>query len=97
MRDVIVSPLVMDKISELRRYLIEELKMSREAAHRRTDRIDNFLLSLSAPADYALCRFERWRVMGYRCAAFEGWVFAYEAFDEGVVIRDMSHGKQLVA
>ncbi len=41
---------------------------------------------------YPLCRFKRWCKLGYRCAVFEKhWVFAYEIFPEGIIIRDMSH------
>ncbi len=82
----------MDMVSDLRIYLIEELKMSRETTHKRTDRIDSFLLSLANKTDYPLCRFKKWRILGYRCAVFEkDWIFAYEAFEGGVIIRDMSH------
>ncbi len=95
MREVVISETVIDKIGDLRAYLIEQLKMSQHAAHKRTDRIDRFLLSLGAPADRALCRFRQWRELDYRCATFEGWVFAYEIFDEGIIVRDMAHGKLL--
>jgi|SRR5690554_3432629 hypothetical protein len=92
MRKVAVSDIVMNKVSDLRIYLIEELQLSWEAAHKRTNRIEKFLLSLSNPADYPLCRFKKWRAMGYRCAIFEkDWVFAYELFEDGVIVRDMSH------
>ena len=96
MRRVIVSQLVMDKVSDLRAFLTDELRLSREAAHHRTDRIDTFLSSLAAAADYPLCRFKRWHKLGYRCAIFEkNWVFAYEVFDEGIIIRVMSHTAML--
>jgi len=92
MRNVSVSDIVMDKVSDLRIYLIEELKMSREAAHKRTDRIEVFLLSLAHVADYPLCRFKKWRKKGYRCVVFEKkWIFAYEVFEDGIIIMDMSH------
>ena len=92
MREVLVSDTVMDKVSHLRIYLIEELKLSRETAHKRTDRIDNFLLSLTNAADYPLCRFKKWRKLGYRCVVFEkDWIFAYEIFEDGNIIRDMFH------
>ncbi|NDV80651.1 hypothetical protein D0T87_01490 [Bacteroides sp. 51] len=97
MREVLVSETVMNKVVDLRDYLIEDLKLSREAAHKRTDRIDGFLLSLAGEADYPLCRFKRWRVMGYRCAVFEkDWIFAYEVFDDGIIVRDMSHTSLLI-
>lgn len=95
MREIIYSVQVRSKMDELEHYLIHEYKMSRTAARARVDRIDNFLAGLSAPADYALCRFRHWRDLGYRCLPFEGWVFAYEVVPEGVIVRDMSHGAAL--
>jgi hypothetical protein len=96
MREVAVSDVVMGKVSDLRVYLIEQLKLSQEAAHKRTDRIDRFLLSLSNNADYPLCRFKKWRILGYRCAVFEkDWIFVYEIFEDGIIVRDMSHAKLL--
>jgi hypothetical protein len=92
MREVIISNTVQDKLADLRMYLLDELKLSKEAAKARTYRIDDFLLALGNPADYALCRFKKWQILGYRCAVFEKtWVFAYEIFDNGVIVRDMSH------
>ena len=92
MRKVVVSDIVQNKLTDLRIYLIEELKLSREGAKARTCRIDDFLLALGTPADYPLCRFKRWRTLGYRCAVFEkSWVFAYETFYGGVIVRDMAH------
>jgi len=92
MREVVISDTVLNKLADLRRYLIDELKLSREAAKARTYRIDAFLLSLGYPADYQLCRFKRWKLLGYRCAVFERtWVFAYEIIHSGVIVRDMSH------
>ena len=92
MRKVYVSDQVWDMISELELYLKIELKFSKVAARQRSDRMRVFLKSLSNPADYALCRFKRWRELGYRCAVFEkSWIFAYETFDGGVIIRDMAH------
>lgn len=88
MRKVAISETVLDKVSELRAFLTDELKLSREAAHGRTDRIN----ALAGAADYPLCRFKKWHRLGYRCAVFEkDWVFAYEVFDDGIIIRDMCH------
>ena len=82
----------MDKVAELRAYLTDTLKLSQKATYKRIDRIDAFLLSLANQADYPLCRFKKWRTLGYRCAVFEkDWVFAYEVFEDGVIVRDMSH------
>lgn len=92
MREVLIADTVLNRISELRIYLVEELKLSREAALNRTERMDDFLRSLGNAADYPLCRFRKWCSLGYRCAVFEkDWVFAHELFDEGVIVRDMSH------
>jgi hypothetical protein len=97
MRKVHISRPVLNRISELELFLKNELKLSKEAARKRSDRIKCFVASLSMPADYALCRFKEWRELGYRCAVFEkSWVFAYEIFDGGVIVRDMSHTATLV-
>ncbi len=91
MRKVIVSSSVMARIVELRIHLSVELKLSEAAAVKRMDRIGDFLKSLGNPGDYALCRFRRWRKAGYRCALFEGWIFAYDVVPEGIIVCDMAH------
>lgn len=92
MRKVQISGLVKDKISELESYLIEELKLSEKAALRRSHRMREYVRSFSNLVHYPLCRFKKWRQLGYRCAVFEkDWVFAYEIFEDGIIIRDMSH------
>ncbi|SDZ79162.1 hypothetical protein SAMN05216365_1236 [Porphyromonadaceae bacterium NLAE-zl-C104] len=92
MRDVIVSDTVVNKISELRDYLAIELKMSENAAMNRVDRMGDFLKSLANLVEYPLCRFKKWRSLGYRCAVFEkDWIFAYEVVKEGVIVQDMSN------
>lgn len=96
MRKIIISVSVQNRIEELELFLKDELKLSKEAAQRRTDRIDAFLKSLVNEADYPLCRFKKWNSLGFRCAVFEkDWVFAYEVVKEGVIVRDMSHAKLL--
>ena len=95
MRKVSISEVVWDKLDELADYMVDEFKLSEEAAMRRIDRLLIFLAALGNPANYALCRFKRWRTLGYRCAGFESWVFAYEIFDSGVIVRDMAHGATL--
>ena len=97
MRKVIVPNDLWCKISEIKNYLINDLRLSETAAEARINRMENFVASFAMPADYALCRFWKWRVLGYRCAVFEKtWVFAYEVFDEGVIVRDMSHAALLI-
>ena len=96
MREVIISGVVEQRIEELEWYLVDVLKLSEDAALNRSWRMRKFVASLSNPVDYALCRFKRWRALGYRCAAFEGWVFAYEIIDSGVIVRDMAHGAALI-
>ena len=92
MREVVISDMVRAKIAALNLYLTQEFLLSREAAMFRIKRMENFVESLSIPADYPICRFKRWRALGYRCAVFEkSWIFAYEIFYDGVIVRDMSH------
>jgi len=91
MRKVRISETVWDKIDELADYLVDEYKLSEEAAIRRIDRLTSFLIALGNPVNYALCRFKQWRTLGYRCAVFENWVFAYEIFDGGIIVQDMAH------
>ena len=97
MREVIIPYSLWRKIENIRDYLIFELKLSEAAAEARITRMDDFIAKLSNPVGYALCRFKRWRVLGYHCVVFENsWVSAYEIFDGGVVVRDMSHTASLV-
>jgi hypothetical protein len=96
MRDIIISDVVQYRLSELGLFLTQEYNMSPSTSEARISRIYRLLGSLSAPGDSALCRFRPWNRLGYHCIAFEGWVFAYEIFDDGVIVRDMSHGKLLV-
>jgi len=92
MREIIVSDTVKMKLKQLEYFLIDELKLSEEAALKRSRRMRTFVKSLGYPVDYALCRFKKWRKLGFRCAVFEkSWVFAYEIYDDGIIIRDMSH------
>lgn len=92
MHKIIVSRQVQDKISDLETYMRNELKLSKKAARRRSDRMRQFVLFLANNADYPFCRFKKWCVLGFRCAVFEkDWVFAYQIYDEGIIIQDMSH------
>jgi hypothetical protein len=92
MREVIISQTVRDKIDDLELFLRNVLKLSKGAAKRRCDRMDGLFESLGSAADYPLCRFKKWQVLGYRCVVFEkDWIFAYEVFEGGVIVRDMSH------
>ena len=96
MRKVIVSDLVRKKLEELEYFLIDELKLSEEFALKRSRRMRVLINSLCNPADYPLCRFKKWKVLGYRCVVFErDWVFAYEVFKNGVIVRDMAHTSTL--
>lgn len=98
MREVRVSGLVRDKIAELESYLINELKLSEEAALHRSARMRAFVHAFRNEADYPLCRFKKWKALGYRCAVFEkSWVFAYEIFEDGIIVRDLSHTSLLSA
>lgn len=92
MREVRISGSVRDKIADLESYLIDDLKLSEEAALLRSNRMREFVRSFCSNVDYPRCRFKKWCRLGYRCAVFEkDWVFAYEVFEDGVIVRDMSH------
>jgi hypothetical protein len=92
MREVYISDTVHAKIHELELYLKNELNLSKEAALKRSNQMRKFVFSLNSPVKHALCRFKQWRILGYHCAIFEKtWIFAYEIFEEGIIIRDMSH------
>ena len=92
MYNVFVADSVWAKMEELEHYLIDELKLSEIAALQRTGRMRQFLKTISPMLRYPLCRFKQWCDLGYRCAVFEkSWVFAYEEFEDGIIVRDMSN------
>ena len=96
MRSFIVSPTVTDKLSDLVAYLKDDLKLSEEASLAYYERFMTFIRSFGAEVDYPLCRFKRWRALGYRCTVFEKqWILAYEVVDEGVIVQDMSNAALL--
>lgn len=97
-REIILSTEVVDKLTDLVAYLKDELMLSQQAASAYRSRFIEFISSLKAEVDHPLCRFKRWRELGYRCAIFEkDWVLAYQVVPEGVIIKDMSHTKLLKA
>jgi len=90
MCEIIIPDRLWGKIEAIKNYLISELKLSEEAAISRIDRMEDFVRSFAIPTAYPLCRFKQWRELGYRCAVFErDWIFAYEVFDNGVIVRDL--------
>jgi hypothetical protein len=98
MRKVDVSHNVREQLDDLALYMVNEFKLSEQAAMIRIGRFAEFMFSLSSEVDHPRCRFKRWRRLGYRCAVFEkNWVLAYEVFDSGIIVRDMSHAKLLTA
>jgi hypothetical protein len=66
-----VSAPLVAKFDEVVDYLQNELKFSETAASAYQKRFFVFLSSLGVEVDYALCRFRKWRSLGYRCVAFE--------------------------
>jgi len=92
MKEVHISATVWDKMDELESYLTNELKLSKKLAFRKTAKMRKFIHSLGEPILYAKCRFKKWAARGFYCAVFEkSWIFAYEVFDEGIIVRDMEH------
>ena len=88
MREVIVSPIVLGKVS----YLKDDIKLSEEAAQAYRGQFVQFIMTCSAEINHPLCQFKRWCKLGYRCAVFEKhWVLAYQILDEGIIIQDMCH------
>lgn len=91
-RSIIVSALVVDKLTELVVYLKDDLRLSEAAALAYRDRFLAYIRSFGAEVEHPLCRFKKWCALGYHCAVFErNWVLAYEVTEEGVVVQDMSH------
>jgi hypothetical protein len=59
--------------------------------------MQDFVTSFIIPTAYPICRFKKWQDLGYRCAVFEkDWIFAYEVFDKGIIIRDLLHTTTLI-
>ncbi len=59
--------------------------------------MERFVMNFAKSVNHAPRRFKKWNMHGYHCAVFEKeWVFAYEIFDEGVIVRDMSYTALLV-
>ena len=75
MREVIVSEHLWGKIKEVNDYLINELHLSEEATEKRIRRMEQFVMDFAKRVDHPLCRFKKWRTLGYHCAVFEkDWV-----------------------
>lgn len=71
MREVIVSEHLWGKIKEVNDYLINELHLSEEATEKRIRRMEQFVMDFAKRVDHPLCRFKKWRTLGYHCAVFE--------------------------
>ena len=69
MREVIVSEHLWGKIKEVNDYLINELHLSEEATEKRIRRMEQFVMDFAKRVDHPLCRFKKWRTLGYHCAA----------------------------
>ena len=65
MREVVISDAVLEKIGELEIFLKEGLKMSKEAAFKRCNRMDDFFESLKGRVDYPLCPTQGNAVLQY--------------------------------
>jgi len=97
MCEIIIPNRLWNKIGAIKNHLINELKLSEEAAINRINRMEDFVTSFAIPTAYPLCRFKKWRELGYRCAVFErDWIFAYEVFDNGIIVRDLVHTATLI-
>lgn len=96
LRHVVVAPQAYEKIAEITTYLRDELKFSEFAALRYESRFTSVIAGLAVPADYALCRFPRWKRLGYRCVAVDHqWIIAYQVLPEGIIVREIENAANL--
>lgn len=95
-RSVVVSSLVRELLLELYVHLRYTLHLSKDAAKARMERLQAHTQTLRFSHSDSLCRYRRWRDKGWYCTSCEAWVFAYEVFEDGVIIHDMRHSSVLV-
>ena len=95
MKPVQISSAVMLRLDELFQYIANEYKMP-ETAHRRVEEIREFLQSLGGCFVLAKCKRKVWNKLGYRCAVFDhAWIFAYQVYDDRVIIHDMEYAANI--
>ena len=47
------------------------------------------------PEKYQICRFEKYREKGYRCAPFDDYIFVYRIEGKDFIVITIVHGKRL--
>jgi len=95
MKPVEIDDNVMVRINELFIHIVNEFKAP-ATAHSYIEEINEFLQQLGSCFALAKCRRKKWRKKGYRCAVFDHrWVFAYQIYDDRVIIHDMEYAANI--
>ena len=95
MKPVEIADKVLERIDELFNHIVNEFKAP-ATAHRYIQEIYEFLEKLGSCFVLAKCRLKKWSEKGYRCAVFDHcWVFAYQIYDDRVIIHDMEYAANI--
>jgi plasmid stabilization system protein ParE len=86
-----ISDIVLKRLDELFNHIVNEFNAP-ATAHKYIEEINEFLQKLGNGFALAKCRRKKWREKGYRYAVFDRcWVFAYQIYDDRVIIHDMEY------
>ena len=95
MKPVEIADNVMERLDKLFYYIVNEYKM-RDTAHDYIEEINDFLQELGGCFALVKCRRKKWREKGYHCAIFNHrWIFAYQIYDDRVIIHDMEYAANI--
>ena len=95
MKPVEIADNVLERLNELFNYIINEYKMP-ETAHNYIEEINEFMQKLGGCFALEKCRLKKWREKGYHCAVFNHrWIFAYQIYDDRVIIHDMKYAANI--
>jgi len=96
MKPVEVADNVIKRMDELFNHIVDEYQMPC-TAHNYIDEMNEFLRKLGGCFTLAECRRKIWYEKGYRCAVFNHcWIFAYQIYDDRVIIHDMEFAPNIV-
>ena len=85
----------MERLDDLFNHIVYEYKAP-NTAHNYIEEINDFLRKLGGCFALAKCRRKKWREKGYLCAVFNHlWVFAYQIYDDRVIIHDMEYAPNI--
>ena len=95
MKPVEIATNVLERLDDLFNYIVNEYKAP-ETAHNYIEKVNDFLQKLGGCFVLAKCRRKKWYVKGYHCAIFDHrWVFAYQIYDDRVIIHDMDYAANI--